>query len=130
MGAGDVHYERNTEAAKQHIREKAVQFLTAAAIVVTTKAKRMLTVPGTGRKRGKKAGPVTHAPKGQPPYKQTGRLRASITYEVDEQQLVARVGTNVEYARPLELLDHPFLRRSLDETRPEVDSIVARIGES
>ena len=51
-----------------------------------------------------------------------------MTYEVDPETLVARIGTNVEYARRLELLDHPFLRRALDETRPEVDAIVAKLG--
>lgn len=121
-------YESNRDAAWDYVRGDAVKFLSAAASVVTTKAKRLLSVAGTGRVRGKKAGPVVHAPKGEPPYKQTGRLRASMTYEVDPETLVARIGTNVEYSRRLELLDHPFLRRALDETRPEVDAIVAKLG--
>ncbi len=116
------------DAAREHVEARAVKFVSAAATIVATRAKRLLSVPGTGRKRGKKAGPVTHAPKGEPPYKQTGRLRASITYEVEAETLTARIGTNVEYARPLELLDHPFLRRALDETRAEVDDVVAKIG--
>lgn len=121
-----ARYQTDHDAAWEHVRADVVRFLSAAGAVVATRAKRLLSVAGTGRVRGKKAGRVVHAPKGEPPYKQTGRLRASMTYEVDPETLTTRVGTNVEYARRLELLDHPFLRRALDETRPEVDSIIAR----
>ena len=50
----------------------------------------------------------------------TGRLRSSITHEVvvDANGLVARIGTNVEYARPLETglrngARYPFLEPAL-----------------
>lgn len=121
-----TRYETRADEAKALLRDEVVRFLSAASSIVAARAKRLLSVPGTGRIKGRKAGRVVHAPKGEPPYKQTGRLRASMTYEVDPATLTARVGTNVEYARRLELLDHPFLRRALDETRPEVDSIIAR----
>jgi HK97 gp10 family phage protein len=54
----------------------------------------------------------------------TGRLRSSITYETgrDSRGLVARIGTNVEYAAHVEfgtgrMRAQPYLRPSLDAAR-------------
>lgn len=64
---------------------------------------------------------------GDPPLKQTGRLRASITHEIldDATGPFARVGTNLPYALYLELgtrrmAPRPFLRRALDESRDAI----------
>lgn len=86
--------------------------ITAASIYLASVIKADISQPGTLRyhaltkkgKPSKKAKTVynfTHSAPGNPPYKQTGRLRASITHEVNG--LVGRVGTNVRYSRFLEL---------------------------
>lgn len=64
---------------------------------------------------------------GEPPHVQTGRLRASVAYEVAEQ--VARIGTNVIYGRHLELgtskmAPRPWLRRMLVEMTPTYRAIL------
>jgi HK97 gp10 family phage protein len=81
---------------------------------------------GTGAKRIYGAFPS--AP-GEPPHKQTGRLRSSVTYEVLDGELIARVGTNVKYAKWLELgtknmAPRPWLRRALNESGDEIDRIM------
>lgn len=55
---------------------------------------------GKGRKQ-KTVKNFTHSAPGNPPYKQTGRLRASIAWEL--RGVTGRVGSNVRYARFLEL---------------------------
>jgi HK97 gp10 family phage protein len=131
-----------------------------ASIVVSRRAKRLLSVAGTGTRRDKfKDGSVVtesrvmevngrrqkvfrqlgqggknvygafpSAP-GEPPRKQTGRLRSSVTYEVLDGELIARVGTNVKYAKWLELgtknmAPRPWLRRALNESGDEIDRIM------
>lgn len=59
----------------------------------------------------------------------TGRLRASITYEIDENGLIARVGTNVEYAIYVEMgtwkmVAQPYLRPALEKLRPKIMAIL------
>lgn len=95
------------------------ELLRAAAQVATT-AKRITAGPGHGRtyiRRGRVH--VASAP-GEPFATDTGRLRSSITSDlgVDEQGLVARVGSDVEYAPFVELGTsrmeaRPFLRPAL-----------------
>ena len=45
-------------------------------------------------KKGKRVKNAFRSRPGEPPHKQTGRLRGSVTYEVTE--IRGRVGTNVE----------------------------------
>lgn len=133
------HLDWNGDAATEHVRAKAVAGLTRAAIAVRRRAKELLSVAGTavrprstraGRRGGRVYGANPSAP-GEPPHKQTGRLRASVTYEVDEEALTARVGTNVEYGRHLELgtkrgiAPRPWLRRALAEMHARVESLLA-----
>lgn len=63
-------------------------------------------------------------PEGRGPNVQTGRLRSSITHELVERDdtLVARIGSNVEYALPLETglangNTYPFLVPALEAAR-------------
>jgi phage gpG-like protein len=111
-----------------------------AVLTVERHAKQLLSVAGTGTRS--KAGGVQPTAKGsrkkriygafpsapgEPPHKQTGRLRASVTHEVDEN--TGRVGTNVKYGRWLELgtrnmAPRPWLKRSLDEMRAMVKAIL------
>lgn len=75
-----------------------------------------LTKKGKPSKKTKTIYNFTHSAPGNPPYKQTGRLRSSITWELVG--LVGRVGTNVRYSRFLELgtrkmAARPFLVRNM-----------------
>jgi len=131
----------NGDAAMDYARKRAVQWLTRAAVEVSRRAKELLSIPGTAmatglgrrKKRSRIYGAVRSAP-GEPPRKQTGRLRASVTYEVDEAAIEAQVGTNVEYGKYLELgtkrglAPRPWLRRALDESRDKVMSFLGNIG--
>lgn len=141
MSADGYRLEWHGEAAKAHVRARIVRFLTRAAIAVKTRAKELLSVAGTGKGGGKrdksglfKAGPVVHSAPGEPPRKQTGRLRASVAHEVDADSLTARVGTNVEYGRHLELgtkkglAPRPWLRRALAEMQGRVAELLAGLG--
>lgn len=127
------------DEALGHCRKKAVGFLTRAAVTVSRRAKELLSLPGTavrskgtkgGRKGSRITGAVRSAP-GEPPRKQTGRLRASVTEEVDPATLEARVGTNVKYGRFLELgtkkgiAPRPWLRRALAEMQSRIDQLLA-----
>jgi len=76
-------------------------------------------------KTSMKGGGKPHTPSrpGKPPHVDTGRLRASITYEIDRSlfSIIGRVGTNVEYGRYLELgtsrmSPRPWLRPALKRT--------------
>lgn len=125
-----VKLEWNGDEARRRIDQKLVQLVTAMSIEVKNHAKRLLSVPGTGRVKGKKKGPVTHAASGEPPRKQTGRLRASVANEVDASSKTARVGTNVDYGRILELTNHPWLRRSLAESQGKIEGLAARISDN
>lgn len=130
------------DEAIEHCRRRAVQFLTRAAIEVTRRAKELLSVAGTaqraratkGHRKGSRIYGAVRSRPGEPPRKQTGRLRASVTYEVDEASLSARVGTNVEYGKHLELgtkrgiAPRPWLRRALAECRGKIDSLLSSIG--
>ena len=69
---------------------------------------------------------------GDPPGVDTGRLRNSIAHEIEEQlwDIIGRVGTNVEYARDLELGNkqikpRPYLRRAIEENKRELVNILA-----
>jgi phage gpG-like protein len=119
------------------IRSEFARNLAAAAIVVKGRAKVLLSVAGTtGQGRDAKGqfrrvyGSNPSAP-GEPPHKQTGRLRGSVAHEVDKTALSARVGTNVKYGRWLELgtskmAARPWLRRALNESLATVRALLAK----
>lgn len=110
--------------------------LTAAAIHLSTRVKEIVSVPAprvrviSGR-RSRNPGQVgyraaTPATPGAPPRKLTGRLRASIAYEVSPGGRVARVGTNVIYARSLIHHGHDFLRSVLVDESPRLARIIGQ----
>lgn len=113
----------------------------AQLVVDTTKQKLSRSQPTKTTKSGRRVGLDPSAP-GEPPKRLEGRLLASITREaahVEGTHAVARVGTNVAYARRLEQgfvgtdsagrnisqAPRPYLRPSLAEKR---DAIKAAIG--
>ena len=71
---------------------------------------------------------------GEPPRKQTGRLRRSIRTGVQKQKLEAFCGTDVPYAKDLEfgrgtvpkMAPRPFLKRSLYHSTEAIRAIFAR----
>jgi hypothetical protein len=137
--------EWHGDEAIDHCRQKAVGFLTRAAITVSRRAKELLSLPGTtvrigggrdkkGRFKGKRITGAVRSKPGEPPRKQTGRLRSTVTYEVDAKTLEARVGTNTVYGRALELgtkkglLPRPWLRRALAEMQSKINQLLSGPG--
>lgn len=121
----DLHAEQNRRVAR-------------AAIVVQRHAKQLLSVSGTGVRSS--TGAITRAVKrtkttiygafpsqpGQSPHKQTGALRAAVTWK-PARQGVARVGIprSVWYGWYLEVFkNRPWLAKSLREKSREVASIL------
>ena len=120
--------------------------LERAAMVVEREAKRLLSVSGTGvwqgkgkykevvravKAKGKKIYGVFPSRPGEPPHKQTGRLRASVTHEVMRWgwRMVARVGTNVWYGKVLQhgnsrIKPRPWLDVALKRTTVQVKQIL------
>jgi phage gpG-like protein len=136
------HLEWHGAGASDYVEKRAGRVLARAAIECARRARELLSVPGTGKqpgsggKRGaKKVYNAFPSSPGEPPHKQTGRLRASVQYEVDTPNLTARVGTNLPYGLYLELgtkrglAPRPWLRRALDETAAKINSILSGLGE-
>jgi HK97 gp10 family phage protein len=66
---------------------------------------------------------------GEYPHKLTGHLRRNVEMEHDREKMIARVGTNVEYGRYLELgtrkmKRRPWLSRALVEMRQRIKQIL------
>ena len=106
------------EEAKKLIKLTAAQRLEAAAILLKNEAKQLISEPS----------PPPSAP-GEPPGKDTGRLRASVSHEVDRGKMVARVGTNVVYGKFLELgtrkmAARPWLRKAFNENYAKLMKII------
>lgn len=118
--------------------------LERAAMVVEREAKKLLSVSGTGRRgkggvvvraiknaRNRVYGAFPSAP-GEPPHKQTGRLRAGVTHEVllwGLGRLIARVGTNIPYGKHLQfgtrfVKPRPWLDVALKRTTVQVRQIL------
>ena len=124
-----THVDWYGDQASDHVRKRAAEFLEMAAIVIERQAKRLLNVEGSGRVRGKKVGPIVRSKPGEPPRKQTGLLHDSITHELDDRALIARVGTNRFYGKILETkLNRVFLQRAVDDMKGRVNEILARIN--
>lgn len=100
------------DEVRGRIRAELIRRLRICAILVWNTWKELLNVDGTGVREpsGAKGRFLSQKAKliygaypskpGEPPHKQTGRLLASAAWEISG--LVARVGSNVPYARILE----------------------------
>ena len=124
--------------ARNWVRTGMTARLRRAALVVANHAKILLNTEGTaqgggrdgkGRFRKKLRYNAHPSEPGEAPHKQTGRLLASVAWEVVG--LAARVGTNLDYGRWLELgtarmKARPWLRRALKEKQAEVQAILAQ----
>ncbi len=133
--------------AEQLVQRRAVAVLTKIAVTIKGEAQALLGVAGTGKVKGqakrdnqgrflKAAVRVERSRPGEPPRKQTGQLRRSVQSEVDPGTLRARVGTNVEYGKHLELgtkrgLDpRPWLRPAWLNSMARVNAWLATLGDS
>jgi|TARA_Y100000310_G_scaffold344956_1_gene460768 phage gpG-like protein len=105
--------------------------LPKAGAVVVGETKRLLGRQGRPSLASQaKGAEVTHSKPGEPPKWQTKTLRQSITQEsVSKHE--QRVGTNVVYARALELgydkrnlLARPYLRPGLRKSQKKITSIL------
>ena len=95
--------------------------LEAAAILLQNEIKQDISEPSN-------KGATPSAP-GEPPHKDTGRLRASISREINAEELIARVGSNLAYAKFLELgtvkmAARPFLRKAFWEHMDKLKRIL------
>jgi phage gpG-like protein len=111
------------------IFEELHRRVTRCAILVWNAWKKLLSVEGAGvgANGSLKYGANPSKP-GEPPRKQRGRLLASAAWEVVK--LVARVGSNLGYARVLELggkdvRPRPSLRRAVKECQGQIQSILS-----
>lgn len=128
------------DRARARIEAELTRRLQRAAKVVWGRAKQLINVDGTGvratsagkGKARKRKGSLIYgadpSKPGDPPHKQRGHLLRSVAWEVSG--LVARIGTNLDYGRFLELgtvkmAARPWLRRALNETRDEVKRILS-----
>lgn len=99
--------------------------LKLAGAVVVGETKRLLGVQGRPSVVSQKKGTsITHSAPGEPPRWQTKTLRQSITQE-SVSKTEERVGTNVEYAKWLELgtsrmAKRPYLRPALAKSRNKI----------
>mgnify|MGYP001063829354 CR=1 FL=1 len=140
--------EWHGDEARKLVEQRAVRFITRAAIEVKRKAQQLLSVPGTGmqtkggaivpHRGGKKAkiyGSFPSKP-GEPPHKQVGKLRENVNYEIDRKNLTARVGIpeTVKYGRYLELgtkrglAPRPWLRPALASVASRVNELLSQIN--
>lgn len=112
--------------------------------LVSREAKKLLSTSGTGVRKG---GAIVRAVKatgkriygafpslpGEPPHKQTGKLRASVTYEVLKSGgWFARIGTNLPYGKYLQfgtkrIKPRPWLDVALKNTTGEVRRAMSAI---
>jgi hypothetical protein len=140
---GMMKWNGDRELAR--IRVEMERRIEACCILVETHAKQLLSVAGTAvahatikikkrdgstktiRKGSSIYGADPSKP-GEPPHKQSGRLRASVTHEVVA--LIGRVGTNLKYGRWLELgtrivAARPWLRPSLAACLTQIHAILS-----
>ena len=91
-----VHMTDNRRQSKTALRKMVQKKLTRGALLIEREAK--LSMKGGGKPHGA-------SQPGHPPHVDTGRLRSSITHEVQasKNEIIARVGTNVVYGKWLEL---------------------------
>ena len=110
------------EEFQRQVHEQWAKNIEAAAIHVKGEIKRSLRI---GNKDG-----TSPSAAGDPPRRVTGRLSGSIAHEVDRKKLIGRVGTNVLYAKFLELgtrkmAARPFIRLGLENARHAIARILA-----
>ncbi len=113
----------NGPRVMRQVEAEAVRRLAMATAHVVVKVKENIS---TSSQRG-----ANPSDPGELPHADLGTLRNSIRGEVSARRLRGRVGTNLFYARFLELSTknmaaRPFLRRTLNEQKQRVRRILSR----
>ncbi len=106
------------EKLKAETEAEFIRRLHVASITLKNEIKEQISAPSPPPSAG-----------GEYPHKDTGRLRASISNEVDNAAKTARVGTNVLYGKFLELgtkkmAARPFLRPTFDKLKAQIMEIM------
>lgn len=124
----------NGDGANEYVKGRALTAVRLICAAILARARLLLSIPGSGRVRGRKAGPVVRSQPGQPPFKQTGTLRASVQQEIDASTQSGRVGTNLRYGLFLEtgtrrgLAPRPWLRPAFEYVKTQIDAILAPLN--
>lgn len=123
------------DPVKKALKDDTIKRLRVAAEVVRGNVVKLLSVSGhTKTKIREKEFPFRYrvvyiaSKPNEPPHLQTGTLRKSIYYRVDESKLTARVGTNLRYGFFLEIgttkmNPRPFLRPGLWKSMERIKRI-------
>ena len=122
----------NVERAKKDLSRSLGAGLRAGAIFLNNRIKEVLSIPAPRKRVTSRRGityyrATTPATPGAPPRKLSGRLRASMTYEVETRGLfdvVARVGTNVIYSKRHEHGNHKFMMVTLNAVKGDLGKII------
>lgn len=113
----------NGEKVKRDINATMRRNVDSASQFLAVKLKQTIGIPGSkGFSRSKP---------GEPPHKDKGRLRASISYEIASDGKSAKVGTNVKYGKMLEfgtkkMAARPWLRPTFNKCLAEIKKILGR----
>ena len=104
----------------EKLEKEEAQRLKRASIFLTNEVKKQL---------GTKSPP--HSDPGEYPHLETGELRRSIAWEVDDKALIGRVGTNKIYGRYLEkgtnnMEERPFLQPTLEANQSNIVRILGK----
>lgn len=131
--------------APELIKKSALQLergMTRAMMFLEGEVKRSLSTGQSVRRSGNRLVGLNPSAEGQPPHVLTGRLRQSITNDVSvtSTEVIGKVGTNVKYARRLELGfvgtdsrgrvihqgERPFLRPALKNNARKILALISK----
>ncbi len=116
------------EPVLERARAEASRRLARAAAFLAGEVKKVLSVPAPRVKVTSKKGSVyyratTKATPGAPPRKLSGRLRASVAWDMPDAE-TARVGASAIYARRLEYEGHPWLYKTFQAQWTRIEAIL------
>lgn len=115
--------------AVAEVKKVVVDKLTAVGDHLTTAAVRNISTPPTPGDPSTGFPGKPHSFPGDYPFQQTENLKQSVHYEVDEDELSVKVGTDVDYGTFLEegtktMAARPWLVRTLDEEDRTITDIL------
>ena len=132
----------NAPAVTKATQLRVERGIERASEFVEGDTKRLLSTGQSVQRSGGRLKGRNPSPEGSPPHVLTGRLRQSITHavEVTAQAIIGRIGTNVKYARRLELGfvgtdsrgriihqgERPYLRPALKNNLAKILALIAR----
>lgn len=128
-----------TRIAKQRAAMVGTMLVNEIRQLISIPSRTVSYKVGRGGKRRKALGArgSSRSRPGEPPHMDTGALRASITYRIEESpgSVDLKVGTPLLYGRFLEMgttkmAARPFLRRALKENAERIRQITEHGGES